>query len=86
MCDMEVFIVSKEYDYELSPLFDVPDDVVLHIEDIADLIGMHSESVRRWCRDGKMASYCFGNKYIITGLDFKAFMKASRVKPKWARE
>jgi excisionase family DNA binding protein len=71
---------------DLSPLFNIPDDVVMHIEDIAELTGMHQESVRRWCRDGKMASYCFGNRYIVTGHDFKDFMKASRVKPKWTRE
>lgn len=78
--------MTLEYYNELSPIFDVPNDVVLHIEDIADLVGMHPESVRRWCREGKMASYCFGNKYIIIGQDFKNFMKASRVKPKWTRE
>lgn len=78
--------MENENYQELSPLFDVPDDVILHIEDIADLVGMHPESVRRWCRDGKMVSYCFGNKYIVVGQDFKSFMKASRIKPRWAQE
>jgi excisionase family DNA binding protein len=77
--------LSGNWNVELHPIFEVPDDSVLHIEDIAELTRMHKESVRRWCREGKMTSYCFGNKYLITGKDFKEFMKKSRVTPRWAR-
>lgn len=68
---------------KLNSIFDVPNDTVLHIEDIAKLVNMHEESVRRWCRSGKLPSYNFGNKYIVVGSDFKSFMKSSRVKSRW---
>lgn len=68
---------------KLHQIFEVPDDAVLHIEDIAKLVNMHEESVRRWCRNGKLPSYNFGNKYIVVGADFKSFMKRSKVKSRW---
>lgn len=71
---------------ELHSIFDVPDDLILRIEDIAELTQMHLESVRRWCRTGKLPSYCFGKKYLIVGKDFKNFMIQSKVKPRWQRE
>jgi hypothetical protein len=68
---------------ELHEIFNVEDDAVLHVEDIADMTKMHVESVRRWCRSGKLLSYNFGNKYIVVGSDFKEFMIRSKVKPRW---
>jgi excisionase family DNA binding protein len=68
---------------KLHKIFEVEDDAVLHVEDIAKMTNMHVESVRRWCRTGKLSSYCFGNKYIIVGSDFKDFMSMSKVKPRW---
>lgn len=67
----------------LHKLFDVPDNTILNPEDISKLLNMHVESVRRWCRQGKLVSYSFGNKYIITGSDFKKFMRNSKVKLRW---
>lgn len=71
---------------ELDLIFDVPDEMILHPEDISKLVGMHVESVRRWCREGKLESYCFGNKYIIVGEKFKEFMVRSKVKAYWEKE
>ncbi|MBD3842780.1 MAG: helix-turn-helix domain-containing protein [Campylobacterales bacterium] len=68
---------------DLHDMFDVLDDEILHLEDIAQLTKMHVESVRRWCRSGKLPSYNFGNKYIVVGSDFKEFMKKSRTKARW---
>lgn len=68
---------------EIHKIFDVQDDAVLHVEDIAVLVNMHVESVRRWCRTGKLPSYNFGNKYIVLGSDFKEFMRIAKVKPRW---
>jgi excisionase family DNA binding protein len=76
-------VVNNENSHSI---FDVPDDTVLRIEDIAQLTSMHPESVRRWCREGKLSCYCFGKKYIIVGEDFKRFMIQSKVTPRWARE
>jgi hypothetical protein len=68
---------------KIHNIFNVEDDSVLHVEDIAHITKMHVESVRRWCRSGKLQSYNFGNKYIVVGSDFKNFMKMSMVKPRW---
>ncbi len=70
---------------KIHEIFELPDEEILNPEDIAVLVGMHVESVRRWCRQGKLPSYCFGNKYIIVGEDFKIFMKRSKVTPRWER-
>jgi len=67
----------------LHNIFNVEDDTVLHVEDIAELVNMHVESVRRWCRSGKLASYNFGNRYIVLGSDFKSFMRQAKVKARW---
>lgn len=69
----------------IHDIFKIPDEEILHPEDIALMINMHVESVRRWCRQGKLASYNFGNKYVIVGEDFKAFMKRSKIKARWER-
>lgn len=42
---------------EIHPIFDVPDEAILLAEKIAELLGFHPESVRRWCRSGKLSSY-----------------------------
>lgn len=71
---------------EIHPIFNVPDEAILQAEEIAELLGFHVESVRRWCRQGKLHSYSFGNKYIIVGEDFKEFIKQAKTKPKWEKE
>ncbi|WP_047986080.1 helix-turn-helix domain-containing protein [Ornithinibacillus californiensis] len=71
--------------YDIHDIFKITDEEILQPEDIANLINMHVESVRRWCRQGKLPSYNFGNKYIIVGEDFKNFMKRAKVIPSWER-
>lgn len=68
---------------DLHDLFNVDNNQILQPEDVAALVRMHVESVRRWCRQGKLTSYSFGNKYIITGSDFKEFMRNSKTKSRW---
>jgi cytochrome b subunit of formate dehydrogenase len=75
MCLTKSIVIHK--------IFEVADDAVLHAEDIARITNMHVESVRRWCRSGKLTSYNFGNKYIVVGSDFKNFMKLSKVQSRW---
>lgn len=74
---------SEQFYSPLHSIFNVSDDSVLHVEEIAELVNMHVESVRRWCRNGKLPSYNFGNKYIVVGSDFKDFMRTSKIKPRW---
>ena len=80
--------MSKTIDWneDIHEIFNVDDNEVLHIDEIAKLTKMNEESVRRWCRTGKMASYCFGGKYIVVGSDFKEFMRKSKVKAKWIQQ
>lgn len=67
----------------IHQMFNVNDDEVLHAEDVAKMVHMHVESVRRWCRTGKLPSYNFGNRFIIVGADFKEFMRTAKTKPRW---
>jgi excisionase family DNA binding protein len=68
---------------DINPLFDIPDDCILNPEQIAELLGVSLETVRRWCRTGKVSSYSFGGKYIIIGNDFKTFIKRSKKAPRY---
>lgn len=71
---------------DIHYVFQVDDNEVLHVEEIAKLTKMHVESVRRWCRHGKLPSYQFGGKFIVVGSDFKDFMQRSKVKPNWVQQ
>jgi excisionase family DNA binding protein len=74
-------MLEHEFEVDIHPIFaDIEDDAVLQPEEIAKMLCMSPESVRRWCRQGKLASYNFGGKYIIVGDDFKRYMKQSRKK------
>ncbi|ETI67743.1 helix-turn-helix domain-containing protein [Neobacillus vireti] len=73
---------KRGYD-DIHDMFKVDPDTILHVETIAEMVGMTQETVRSWCRTGKLASYQFGKKYIVTGADFMEFMKLHRVKPNW---
>jgi excisionase family DNA binding protein len=63
---------------KLDPVFDVPDDVVLNPASIAELLGVSEETVRRWCRAGKIPCYAPGGHYVIPGSAFKEFMMVNR--------
>lgn len=78
--------MCNEESNSIHHIFQVPDETVLTPEDIAILVNMHVESVRRWCRNGKLPSYSFGSKYIILGEDFKKFMTRAKSKKSWDRE
>jgi len=81
--------LEKELGFEqdIHPLFlSIDDEKVMNPEEISKILNVHPESVRRWCRDGKLPSYNFGGKYVIMGDEFKAFAKNSRIQPKWQRE
>ncbi|MGG3269852.1 helix-turn-helix domain-containing protein [Priestia aryabhattai] len=72
---------------KLNPIMkNIPDDVILSPEELANFIGISVRQVRRYCEQGKIRSYCFGRKYIVYGNDFKEFMAKSQVRPATIRE
>lgn len=46
------------------------------VEEIADALKVHVNTVRRWLRDGQLAGHNFGGKmgYRIRAVDFEAFL------------
>lgn len=56
----------------------INDNLALHLEEIAEMLGTSTEAVRRWCRNGKLSSYNFGGKYVIMGSDLKDFLNRSK--------
>ena len=73
--------LNKELGFEtnLHPMFEqIEDDRVMSPEEISDLLGLSKETVRRWCRTGKLQNYNFGGKYIIVGSDFKDLLRKTK--------
>ncbi|WP_433743291.1 helix-turn-helix domain-containing protein [Falsibacillus pallidus] len=73
--------IEKELGFEpcIHPLFtNISDEEPLSPEKISEMLGISKETVRRWCRSGKLENYNFGGKYVIIGSDFKYFMKKSK--------
>ncbi|PLT28201.1 helix-turn-helix domain-containing protein [Peribacillus deserti] len=58
----------------------IPDDSVLTPYQIASILVRSEETIRRWCRKGKLPAYNWGGKYAIMGSDFKIFMQTSHNK------
>jgi excisionase family DNA binding protein len=65
-------------DKGIHDMFNVPDDCILKPEDVASMLRVHTETVRVWCRKGKLDAYTFGGQYAIVGSSFKEFMRKSR--------
>ncbi|MBB3868680.1 helix-turn-helix domain-containing protein [Parageobacillus toebii NBRC 107807] len=73
--------IEKELGFrpKLHPMFDnIENNEVLSPEDVANMLKVSNETVRRWCRTGKLPNYSFGGKYVIIGSDFKEFMRNAR--------
>ncbi|WP_177245805.1 helix-turn-helix domain-containing protein [Paenibacillus sp. BC26] len=65
---------------ELNPLFDaIPNETLFSPSQVAELLNKSNETVRRWCRQEKLKSYCQGG-YIIVGNDLKDFLQRSKPK------
>jgi hypothetical protein len=52
----------------------IDDDMILTPGVISEMIDVHVESVRRWCRQGKLTVISPVGCYRITGYDFKEFI------------
>lgn len=59
----------------LPRIFEIIDDELLFTtNDISELLALHPETVRRWCRTGKLRIYAPGGQYKIQGKDLKNFL------------
>jgi excisionase family DNA binding protein len=62
----------------LEKVFEVAIDegkTVFQLEEVAELLGVHPESVRRWIRAGKLKAMKAGRQYLISRTDLQAFWK-----------
>lgn len=52
----------------------IGDDEIFTCEQVAELVGKNAETVRRWCRTGKLPTLGPGH-YRIAGEDLKQFIR-----------
>ena len=51
-------------------------DNALTVADVAEIFGVHNESVRRWIRKGDLKAYSIGGNYKITKEAIEAFVES----------
>lgn len=68
--------VQIESLYALELLRMIGDDDVFSTSQVGELLGKDPETVRRWCRTGKVQTLGPGH-YRISGQDLKRFIKMS---------
>jgi len=67
--------VADRYPFKFPRIFSIIDDeVLLSTGDIAELLGVSEETVRNWCRSGKLRISSPIGKYMVHGDDLKEFM------------
>jgi excisionase family DNA binding protein len=79
-------LLANELTQEIHEMFNVPDDAALTPAMIAKILNVHEETVRRWCRSGKIPCYNFAGSYVIPGSDFKEFARRAKVSSYWERQ
>lgn len=60
---------------KFSVIHAIDNDIILSPSNIARLIGVHEETVRRWCRSGYLKCLSPFGRYKIRGVDFKDFAR-----------
>jgi excisionase family DNA binding protein len=51
----------------------------LTLQDIADELKVHVETVREWIRNKQLVAYKFGRDYRVKREDFEQFVKERRI-------
>jgi hypothetical protein len=65
---------KKELELNNFPIIAaIDDEIILTTKNISKLIGVHEETVRRWCRSGYVKTISPFGAYKIQGKDFKNF-------------
>jgi hypothetical protein len=69
---------NKEANQEILNRFpiisNIDDEIILTVKNISNIIQVHEETVRRWCRKGYVKTVSPFGKYKIRGVDFKTFV------------
>lgn len=74
MGKMEGYYNDKDHLENKFPVINaIDDDIVLTPKNISNLIGVHEETVRRWCRSGRLKYISPFGRYKIRGKEFKIF-------------
>lgn len=74
--------LGKTPDISLGKIDFLPDEAILSPKDIAELLGRSNETIRRWCREGKLEAFGSGGYYMIKGWQFKEFLCKSHTRNK----
>jgi len=72
--------LGKTPEVSLGKIDFLPDEAILSPKDIAELLGRSKETIRRWCREGKLEAFGSGGYYMIKGWQFKKFMRKSHTR------
>ncbi|MBD3842781.1 MAG: helix-turn-helix domain-containing protein [Campylobacterales bacterium] len=73
---MSESLQQKSIDFNLKAypiIHELDDEIVLTTKNISNLISVSEETVRRWCRSGKLKTVSPFGHYKIRGIDFKKF-------------
>lgn len=66
--------LEKTLDLEAFPIInELDDEIVFTTRNISNLISVSEETVRRWCRSGKLKTVSPFGHFKIRGYDFKKF-------------
>ncbi|CAM3664709.1 helix-turn-helix domain-containing protein [Brevibacillus invocatus] len=84
---MDQINYEKEKELGLTPSLNdvlnvIEDDAVFSPDQVAHLVGRAPKTVRRWCSEGRINAYSWGGRYVVYGVDIKAFMKKAHNRKK----
>ena len=57
--------IDDEQDFEMTKT----------VQEVADLLGVHWQTVLKYIRDGKLEAFQMGNRYRIPASAYKSFLK-----------
>jgi excisionase family DNA binding protein len=70
----------------LRNVLTMPDERVYTIDEIAEWLGFHRNTVRKWIVKGDLVAHQFGKEYRIKQSDIDDFMRRRQLKPRKAED
>jgi len=76
-------IQLKEAIYEILVAIDPTESLsyLLTVDDVAERLCLHPDTVRRYCREGKIRAFRLGTKWRIRPMDYVDFIEAKMPTP-----